>query len=111
MTMFKTMLLSAVVALAWTLSTATEVNAYGARHVGYTHVGPSGVYHTGRTVGYGPGGVSTFGHTGAYGYGGASYHAGYDAHVGYGGAAAGGYRYGSVGGYSAGHAAYGYRGW
>src|SRR5262249_22918129 len=33
------------------------VSAYGAAHVGYTHVGPNGVYHTGETVARGPGGT------------------------------------------------------
>jgi len=39
------------------LSMPSKVDAYGAAHVGYTHVGPSGVYHTGRTAAYGPGGA------------------------------------------------------
>lgn len=111
--MFKTVLMSAVVAVAWTLGTATELNAYGARHVGYTHIGPAGVYHAGRTVGYGPGGAFSTGHVGAYGYGGSYYRGGYGAGYGYGGYRYGGYRYGGVatpyGGY--GGYRYGYRGW
>ena len=101
-------LLVAVAALV-ALLMPTKVDAYGAAHVGYTHVGPNGVYHTGRTAVAGPGGVYAGGHTGAYGYGGATYHTGYGAAAGYGaaggyhytgagygGAAAGGYRYGYV---------------
>jgi hypothetical protein len=82
------------------LALPSKANAYGAAHVGYTHVGANGVYHTGRTAAYGPGGAYAGGHTGAYGYGGASYHsggayhAGYRYTPGYGGAA--GYRYGYV---------------
>src|SRR5262249_28853019 len=79
--MFKTLLLSATIAVVWLLSTPRELNAYGARHIGYTHVGPSGVYHAGRTVGYGPGGAFATGHTGAYGYGGNYYRGGYGAGV------------------------------
>ena len=73
----------------------SAASAYGAAHVGYTHVGPSGVYHTGRTVAAGPRGVYAGGHTGAYGYGGGAYHAGYHYGAGYGGAygASGGYYY------------------
>lgn len=52
--------------------TPTEAGAYGAAHVGYTHVGPNGVYHTGATAVSGPGGVYAGGHTTAAGYGGAS---------------------------------------
>jgi hypothetical protein len=106
--MLKTMLLSMVAATAWLLGQPAELNAYGARHVGYTHVGPGGVYHYGRTAGYGPGGAFSTGHAGAYGYGGGYARTGYGAGVGYGGY--GGYRYGT--GYGAyGGYRYGYRGW
>jgi len=87
----------------------SEVGAWGAAHVGYTHVGPGGVYHAGRTVAAGPGGVYAGGRAGGVGYGGA-YGARYGGGVGYGG----GYRYGAVGGvgyggaYRAGGARYGY---
>src|SRR5262245_6909351 len=89
----QTVLLVAVAALV-ALLTASDVRAYGAAHVGYTHVGPNGVYHTGETVARGPGGAYAGGHTGAYGYGGGAYHAGYGGayHAGYGGAY-GGYHY------------------
>jgi hypothetical protein len=87
-------------------------SAYGAAHVGYTHVGPNGVYHTGETAVRGPGGTYATGHTGAYGAGGATYHSGYSAGATSGGAygAAGGYRYTpSYGGaYGAAGAHYGY---
>ena len=50
------------------------VHAYGAAHVGYTHVGPNGVYHTGETVAHGPNGTAAHSSTGAYGAGGNAYH-------------------------------------
>jgi len=71
------------------LVTAGEAQAWGAYHVGYTHVGPAGVYHYGRTAAVGPYGgayarMPYSGYAGAYGYG------GFRAGV-YGGAAAGGF--------------------
>lgn len=63
------MLLLAASALT-ALVASTRVDAYGAAHVGYTHVGPNGVYHTGETVAAGPGGVYAGGRTTAAGYGG-----------------------------------------
>lgn len=109
--MCKTVLLTAIAVLAWVLGTPAELNAYGARHVGYTHVGPSGVYHAGRTVGYGPGGAFSTGRAGAYGYGGGVARTGYGGGVGYGGY--GGYRYGGAATPYGGAAGYrsGYRGW
>src|SRR4051812_1471489 len=107
----KIITLAAVAALAAVLM-PSRVGAWGAAHVGFTHVGPGGVYHTGRTVVAGPGGVYAGGRTGGYGpYGayGGGYRAGYVGPVGYGGAY-GGYHYGAVygGGYSYGAARYGY---
>ena len=87
----KIMLMSAVTALV-TLLTPSGLNAYGACHVGYTHVGPNGVYHEGSTAVSRPGG--NYGHTTE----------GYHTTTGYGGAAYGGYHYSA--GYS-GNAAYG----
>lgn len=90
------------------LLTPAKVDAYGAAHVGYTHVGPNGVYHTGETAVAGPGGVYAGGHTTAAGYGGGyagGYHAGYRGAYGgatYGGAAYGGRVYAPS--YSAGYA-------
>jgi hypothetical protein len=92
------------------LLSAGDACAYGARHVGYTHVGPSGVYHAGHTAAYGPGGARSAGHVSHYGgASGTAYRAGYGAHYGaYGGAyhagyttqhdvyAAGGFRAGGV---------------
>ncbi|MCE9533839.1 MAG: hypothetical protein K8T89_22335 [Planctomycetes bacterium] len=102
--MMRRLFLSVAVAAMLTLASASEVHAWGARHVGYTHVGPNGVYHAGRTVGYGPGGGFSTGHAGAYGYGGNSYHAGY----GYGATRGyGGYNYGGYGGYHYSTAHYG----
>jgi hypothetical protein len=100
------------------LGSAAKVQAWGAAHVGYTHVGPSGVQHYGATAARGPSGSYSGSHYGAYGAGGSSYHAGYSSESHYGGSsyggyhsyspsysggyAAGGYHYGSSGGYSAG---------
>jgi hypothetical protein len=100
------------------LGTSSKAHAWGAAHVGYTHVGPSGVQHYGYTAARGPYGSYSGGHVSDYGYGGASYHAGYGSasYGGYhaytpaysGGYAAGGYHYNTYGGgYSAGV----YRGW
>jgi heterogeneous nuclear ribonucleoprotein A1/A3 len=103
----KMIMLAAAAALA-ALLTPSKLDAWGAAHVGYTHVGPGGVYHTGRTVAAGPGGVYAGGRTGAYGAYGGAYRAGYGGAVGYGGAAYGGYHYGYAGGYGYGAARYGY---
>lgn len=102
--MLNKIILSVVVAALAALLTPSKVDAYGAAHVGYTHVGPNGVYHTGETVARGPGGVYAGGRTGAYGYGGAEYRGGYESRAGYdyryapsyGGAYGGAYRYGYV---------------
>ena len=98
--MRSTLLLWAAAIMA-ALALSSEAQAWGCRHVGYTHVGPSGVYHYGHTSAVGPYGAYSGGHAGAYGYGGASYHAGYGGgyHAGY--AGYGGYHYGSsaYGGY------------
>ena len=103
----KIMALTTMAALA-VLLMPTKVDAWGAAHVGYTHAGPNGVYHTGRTVAAGPGGVYAGGRTGAVGAYGGAYRGGYRGAVGYGGAA--GYRYGGgyTGGAAYGGARYGY---
>jgi hypothetical protein len=106
-----TLLLAAGALMA--LVTPTKVDAYGAAHVGYTHVGPNGVYHTGETAVAGPGGVAVGGRTTAAGYGGGVYHEGAAAGTtGYGGAAYGGstYHYSPsyYGGTAVGGASYGY---
>jgi len=107
--MLRNILCVALLAAAATLATASRARAWGAAHVGYTHYGPEGVQHYGRTVGVGPNGAFSAGHYGSSGaYGG--YHAGYGSYDRYGGAYGGGYRYGSAsyGGYDR----YGgYRGW
>src|SRR4051794_8747464 len=101
--MLNKIVLPAAVAVLALLATPSGAGAWGAAHVGYTHVGPNGVYHAGRTAAVGPGGAYSGGHAGAYGYGGASAHAGYGSAylAGSGGASAGGYhydtRYGSAG--------------
>ncbi len=114
----------ALAATLLVLGTASRAHAWGAYHVGYTHVGPGGVQHWGRTAGFGPYGGFSTGHAGAYGYGGYhagygyGYHAGYGGygyHAGYGyggyhpyapayggGYAVGGYHYGGYGAYGAG---------
>jgi hypothetical protein len=105
--MLKKIIPLAVLAAVAALLMPSELHAWGAAHVGYTHVGPNGVYHAGRTVASGPGGTYAGGRTTAYGAGGGAYHAGGAAyggaaggyHYNYhysGGAAAGGYRYGYV---------------
>jgi hypothetical protein len=103
----KAFMIPAVAAALVLMALPSLGGAYGARHVGYTHVGPAGVYHTGRTAVAGPGGVRVAGGTTAAGYGGGVARSGYRAGVGYGGGAyatGGGYRYapgygGAVGGY------------
>lgn len=103
--MLKKLLLSAVAAAAMVLALPSDLNAYGAVHRGYTHVGPAGVYHTGRTAVAGPRGVAVGGHTTAVGAGGGVYRGGYGAAAGYGGYHAGygyggaAYGFGGVGGY------------
>jgi hypothetical protein len=60
-----------------------EVGAYGAARVGYTHVGPTGAYHTSDTVARGPGGgVYATDRTTATGYRGTEYRGGYEAERG-----------------------------
>ena len=81
----KVILSLAAIALA-VLVMPSRAGAYGAAHVGYTHVGPNGVYHTGATAAAGPGGAYAGGHTTAVGGGGA-YGGAY--HYGYGGSSAG----------------------
>lgn len=84
----------------------SEVGAYGAAHVGYTHVGPNGVQHYGATAANGPNGHYTTEHAGAYGNNGA-YRAGYGtANTPSGYHAAGGYDYHYSSGYNNAHYAY-----
>ncbi len=90
--MLKKIPIMLVVVACAMLAADSKVHAYGAAHVGYTHVGPNGVYHTGETVARGPGGTYAGGRTTAAGYGGAAYHSGAAYHTDY-GAAAGGYHY------------------
>ncbi len=121
----RSILLSALATTLLMLGTTSKAQAWGAAHAGYTHVGPSGVYHTGYTSVATPRGDYSGGHTSAYGYGGSSYHSGYGSGAGYGAAsggyhsystgygggyAAGGYHYGSYGGYG-GYGAGVYRGY
>jgi hypothetical protein len=92
------LILPVITAALMVLAMPTQVDAYGAAHVGYTHVGPSGAYHTSATVAAGPRGVEATGHTTAVGAGGGVYHSGYGAATGFGGVGAG---YGAAGyGYS-----------
>jgi hypothetical protein len=98
-TMLKKIVLAAFAAALVLLVLPAAVSAYGACHVGYTHVGPSGVYHSGETVARGPEGAYAGGRTTAYGAGGAEYH-GYSAVGTTGGAAYGAhYSTGNTGGY------------
>ena len=59
------------------LLTPSQVGAYGAAHVGYTHVGPSGVYHDGATAAGGSRGGLRRASTNRLRRGGGAYHAGY----------------------------------
>jgi hypothetical protein len=96
--MYRKLLVLVPLALFFVLANPAQVDAYGAAHVGYTHVGPSGVYHTGTTVASGPRGTYET-HTASgttaggvhYGYG----EAAGGVHYGY-GTAAGGVHYGST---------------
>jgi hypothetical protein len=81
--MLAKIILPAVTAALVVLVLPARIDAYGAAHVGYTHVGPNGVYHAGATEVARPGVDYR---------GGVDYRAGYDR-VGYGGGAAGGYHY------------------
>jgi hypothetical protein len=79
------LILVALAALGVALTPAT-LEAYGAAHFGYTHVGPSGAYHVGGTAFGGYGGAYHYGYGGAYHYGyGGAYHYGYGGAYHYGG--------------------------
>src|SRR5579884_151841 len=93
--MLKKIIALATMAALAALLMPSKVDAWGAAHVGYTHVGPGGVYHAGRTVAAGPGGVYAGGRTGAYGAYGGVYRGGYGAYGTYRGG------YGAYGGYGA----------
>jgi len=105
----KSLILACAATLA-VLLTTREAQAWGAAHVGYTHVGPGGVQHYGRTAAVGPYGAYSGGHASDYGRYGGSYHTGYGA--AYGGAYhyAGASRYGGAG-YAGGYRAGVYRRW
>ena len=106
--MLNKIILPAITAALVVLLLPAQVDGYGAAHVGYTHVGPNGVYHTGRTAVAGPGGVAAGGHTTAAGAGGGVYHAGYGGAAGYGVAAAAGGAYHYTPSYGGGAAVGGY---
>jgi hypothetical protein len=101
--MLRKSLVIAIVATVAALLTPSDARAWGGYHVGYTHVGPSGVYHYGRTAAVGPYGAYGGAHSDFRGYGGADYRTGYAGgyryDTGYGGA----YHYGTMpyGGYGA----------
>jgi hypothetical protein len=109
--LFRTLFV-ALAATLLTLWTASPAQAWGAYHVGYTHVGYGGVQHYGRTAVVGPYGAYGGAHYGGVGYGGAyrggygygdRYGGAYGYHAGYGGYDYGGFRAGGVyGGYRAG---------
>jgi hypothetical protein len=75
--MLKKMVLAALATALGVLVLPSLVSAYGACHVGYTHVGPNGAYRTSETVARGPEGAYAGGRTTAYGAGGAAYGAHY----------------------------------
>lgn len=98
--MFRRVFFAAAAAALITLLSPADSYAWGAAHVGYTHVGPAGVYHAGATRVATPYGVAGGAHAGAYGYGGGVARTGYGAaYSPYAGAAVGGYRGAAVGGY------------
>ena len=108
-------MLTKIIPLATVAATAvlllpSKLDAWGAAHVGYTRVGPGGVYHSGRTVAAGPGGVYAGGRTTAVGAGGGYYRGGYAAGGYRAGYAAGGYRAGYGGTYGGYRYNYGYAG-
>jgi hypothetical protein len=77
----------------------SQVDAYGAAHVGYTHVGPYGVQHYGATAHYGPYSSGYSSHVsgyGAYGAYGGGYHAGSTYQYSGGAAYGGAYHYGYI---------------
>jgi hypothetical protein len=103
MTMSHKTLMLGGAALLLVLVLSPRAQAWGAAHVGYTHVGPNGVYHAGRTAAYGGGGARYGGSAGGVRYGGAYGGAAYGG-ARYGGASYGGYHYGGYrGGASAGY--------
>src|SRR5438309_47061 len=79
----KIIALSIVAALA-ALLTPSQLDAWGAAHASYTHVGPGGVYHASRPAVGGPGAYVGVGGVRANGatFGGV-YRAGYTATAGY----------------------------
>ena len=117
--MFRNSVFAALATTFVALLTPTDAHAWGGGHVGYTHVGPNGVYHYGATAARGPYGAYSGAHVGAYGAGGATYHAGsaygyrggsayggaYNYNTGYGGA----YHYGTVPSYGYGYSSGVYR--
>ncbi|MCE9566971.1 MAG: hypothetical protein K8U57_33635 [Planctomycetes bacterium] len=100
--MLRKSLFTAIAAALVALLSPSDAHAWGARHVGYTHVGPNGVTHYGHTAGVGPYGAYSGSHVSHYGAGGD-----YRAGGGYGeryGAGYGGYHYGTgYGAYGAGY--------
>ncbi len=92
--MLRNILCLALAATAMTLITSTKAQAWGAYHVGYTHVGPNGVQHYGRTEAYGANGAysgSRYGSSGGYG----GYRGGSSYGARYGGSYGGAYHYSS----------------
>src|SRR3954468_22235057 len=76
------------------LLTSAKAQGWGGFHAGYTHVGPGGVSHYGRTAGVGPyGGGYSGAHYGAYGAYGGAYRGGWGYGDRYGGAYYRGYHY------------------
>jgi len=103
--MCQKLLFLALAATLVVLGTAAEAQAYGAAHVGYTHVGPGGVQHYGATAVSGPYGSYGGSHASASSASGGAYHTGSATEVHYGGTTStGGYHYatGTTGAYSAG---------
>jgi hypothetical protein len=87
----RTLIVAAAATLLAVISTS-RAQAWGAAHVGYTHVGPNGVQHYGATAAKGPNGAAYSSRGGAYGASGSAHYSSGAAYhsAGYSGAAYGG---------------------
>lgn len=96
--MLQKILAPSLVAILLLSVSAPDARAWGAYHAGFTHVGPGGAYHWGRTAAVGPYGGAAWGRAGGYGAYGGAYRGGYGYGARYGGFyGLGGYHYGVYG--------------
>ncbi len=70
-------MMAVLILVVMPLAMPSKIDAYGAAHVGYTHVGPGGVQHYGASAYHGPNASYAGAHRSAYGTSGGVYHAGY----------------------------------